>query len=442
MLRTRRPWQEELEIIDKTMKSISGVTDPEELVEKYWDGIGDLIKVGDYVAVSRRNVESPGYLITRSSRFTEQLNPWTQRDRLPRASGGLLGEILYGNKPVIIINDLASRLEDDDPARFYLEGFASLVALPQYDDGEALNCTCMLFPPGTEPDPAMIPMLHWQGGLFGRGTQNLVLRNELTKALGALDRELQAVGEIQRSLLPQDLPQIPGFEIATYYQTSARAGGDYYDFFPLPSGGWGIFIADVSGHGTPAAVLMAVVHAVAHAQPGTHTPPVQLLRHLNRSLTRSYTRGGTFVTAFYAVLDPDQRTLTYSRAGHNPPRLVRGDHVISLEERGALPLGILDDQMFQETTIRLETGDLLLLYTDGITETRGAAQPTAGTAAKSHELFGVERLDHLLLDCCSETAGGCITRVRDEVAAFSNNAPPADDQTVVAIRVGQRECPA
>jgi sigma-B regulation protein RsbU (phosphoserine phosphatase) len=437
MLRTRRAWQEELDIIDRTMKAISGVTDPEELVEVYWNGIGDLIHVGDYVSVSRRNIEAPGYLITRSSRFPEHLNPWTQRDRLPRASGGLLGEILYGNKPVLIINDLASRVEDNDPARFYLEGFASLVALPQYDDGEALNCTCMLFPPGTEPDPQMIPMLHWQGGLFGRGTQNLVLRNDLTKALGALDRELQAVGEIQRSLLPQDLPQIPGFEIATYYQTSARAGGDYYDFFPLPTGGWGIFIADVSGHGTPAAVLMAVVHAVAHAQPGTHTPPIDLLRHLNRSLTQSYTRGGTFVTAFYAVLDPERRTLTYSRAGHNPPRLVRGDHVISLEECGALPLGIIDDQKFREKTIPLERGDLLLLYTDGITETRGGGEATAGTAARSHELFGVERRDELLLSCGGCGAGACLSRVREEVGAFSNHAPPADDQTLVAIRMSE-----
>jgi sigma-B regulation protein RsbU (phosphoserine phosphatase) len=162
-----------------------------------------------------------------------------------------------------------------------------------------------------------------------------------------------------------------------------------------------------------------------------------LLRHLNRSLTRSYTRGGTFVTAFYAVLDPQQRTLTYSRAGHNPPRLVRGDHVISLEECGALPLGIVDDQKFQEMTVPLERGDLLLFYTDGITETRGPAQATAGTEARSQELFGVERLDQLLLDCGGTTAGGCITRVREEVAAFSNNAPPADDQTLVAIRVSE-----
>ena len=135
MLRQRRPWQEELAIIDRTMKAISGVIDPEELVETYWTGVGELISIDDYVALSRRDMTAPYYLITRSSRFPEHLNPWTQRDRLPRMSGGLLGDIIYGNQP-LVIDDLPSRLSADDPARFYLEGFQSLVALPQYDSGE------------------------------------------------------------------------------------------------------------------------------------------------------------------------------------------------------------------------------------------------------------------------------------------------------------------
>src|ERR1051325_6014647 len=101
----RRPWQEELAIVDRTMKAISGVTDPEKLVEAYWGGIGQLLPAFEYTALSRRNVEPPFYLITRSSRFTVHPNPWTQRDQLPKLSGGLLGELIYANKPVII-NDL------------------------------------------------------------------------------------------------------------------------------------------------------------------------------------------------------------------------------------------------------------------------------------------------------------------------------------------------
>src|SRR5262245_10546550 len=121
---SRRSWQEELAIIDRTMKAISGVTDPEELVNVYWTGIGELIEIHDYVAISRRNVEPPFYLITRSSRFAEHHNPWTQRDRLPKLSGGILGEIAYANKPVIV-DDLPARLKPDDPAHFYLQGFQS-----------------------------------------------------------------------------------------------------------------------------------------------------------------------------------------------------------------------------------------------------------------------------------------------------------------------------
>jgi sigma-B regulation protein RsbU (phosphoserine phosphatase) len=428
MLNGRRPWQEELAIIDRTMKAISGIADPDELVSAYWQGIGDLIPIGDYVALSRRNVAAPYYLVTRSSRFTEQYNPWTQRDRLPRLTGGLLGEIAYAGRPVII-DDLPSRLTADDPGWFYLQGFGSLFALPQYDGGEALNITVMLMPAGMEIDRSFIPLLHWQSGLFGRGTQNLVLRNQLSAALTDLDRELQVVGEIQRSLLPQWLPTIPGFELAAHYLTSARAGGDYYDLFPLPQGRWGLFIADVSGHGTPAAVLMAITHAIAHAQPGTHAPPGALLTYLNDQLARWYTREGTFVTAFYAVLDPAERTLTYSTAGHNPPRLVRGGHVLSLDKNGALPLGIMAGQKYAATDINLERGDLLVLYTDGITEAT-APQREAGP----RRLFGLDRLDSLLLEQRSASADECVRRIRSAVVTFGENSPPTDDQTLIAIR--------
>jgi sigma-B regulation protein RsbU (phosphoserine phosphatase) len=426
----RRPWREELEIIDRTMKAISGITEPEELVDVYWDGIGELIAINHYLALSRRNVEPPFYLITRSSRFSEPINPWTQRERLPRLSGGVLGEIAYADKPVLI-DDLPSRLTADDPAHFYLEGYQQLFALPQYDGGAGINVTVGLVPAGESIDETMIPMMHWQAGLFGRGTSNLVLRNQLTAALTALDRELQVVGAIQRSLLPRELPRITGFELAAHYQTSARAGGDYYDFFPLEGGAWGLFIADVSGHGTPAAVLMAITHAIAHTQPGMHTPPADLLRHLHGHLARSYTRDGTFVTAFYAVLDPEKRTLTYSTAGHNPPRLVRGDRVIALNRNADVPLGIFEGQAYRQATETLERGDLLLLYTDGITEAMAPTSPSG-----SREMFGVERLDRLLVDCGSSNPVGCIERVRRDLGTFCAHAPPTDDQTLIALRCG------
>ena len=422
------PWQEELAIVDRVMRDISGITDPNQLVAAYWRGISDLVSITDYLAVSRRGVEPPFYLVTRSSRFDERINPWTQRDKLPRMSGGVLGDIAYANRPVIIEN-LPGRLSRDDPAYFFLEGYEALVALPQYDQGEGLNVTMSLLPSGVTPDFEIMPMMHWQAGLFGRGTQNLVLRNQLGDALDRLDAELKAVGEIQRSLLPAELPAIPGFEIAAFYETSARAGGDYYDFFPLADDRWGLFIADVSGHGTPAAVLMAVTHAIAHSDPGKQTPPQDLLTHLNDHLVGSYARNGTFVTAFYAVLDPRARTLTYASAGHNPPRLARAGRVLGLDENAAVPLGIIAGQQYRQATVNLDRGDLLVLYTDGITESM------APVREGSRELFGVERLDRLLTDCSiAQAPAGCIEQIRAAADAFREHAPATDDQTLIALR--------
>jgi sigma-B regulation protein RsbU (phosphoserine phosphatase) len=175
---------------------------------------------------------------------------------------------------------------------------------------------------------------------------------------------------------------------------------------------------------------MAITHAIAHAQPGAHTPPAQLLTYLNDQLVRSYTRGGTFVTAFYAVLDPKTRTLTYSSAGHNPPRLLRAsnERVVALDKDGALPLGIDTDQHYGQSTITLDRGDLLLLYTDGITEAMAPVKDG------SRELFGVERLDHLLMSFCKTGTDECLAQIRRVVGEFTANASPIDDQTLLAIR--------
>jgi len=328
-----------------------------------------------------------------------------------------------------VIEDLPAQLHPDDPGRFYLEGFQSLIALPNYEGGQGLNVGISLFPPGIVIDHSVIPMMHWQAGLFGRGTQSLVLRNQLTAALRDLDRELQVVGAIQRSLLPPELPDIPGFELAAYYRTSARAGGDYYDFLPLGRDEWGVLIADVSGHGTPAAVLMAITHAIAHTRPGVPKPPREVLAHLNRHLSRRYTPPDSFVTAFYATLCPSRRQLTYSLAGHNPPRLLRAGRILSLEDASGLPLGIAADESYDETTIPLDGGDFLLFYTDGITE---AMSPP--DLSGSRELFGLDRLDALLADCAAVPAKTCLGRVCDELADFTGGAPPADDQTLVGLR--------
>ena len=238
-----------------------------------------------------------------------------------------------------------------------------------------------------------------------------------------MHHELDIVAGIQRSLLPRTLPAIKDTQIATHYQTSQQAGGDYYDFFPLPDHWWGILIADVSGHGTPAAVLMAITHAIAHAHPGHPMPPGQVLAFINERLTCLYTQdGGTFVTAFYAIFDPCNRRLTYSSAGHPSPRLIREGAIHEVDGESSCPLGINPAESFHVHTLPLQPGDCLLFYTDGIPDTFNS----------TGDAFGIERLDAACQRCIA-TPGLLIERILHALADFSQGAPITDDRTLVAL---------
>jgi sigma-B regulation protein RsbU (phosphoserine phosphatase) len=417
-------WRRTLDHIVETMREMSLQDDPQAMVRAYGSRIRRFQKTDGFVALSRRGLEYPKYRITRSSTWEQEIDPWQEKDRLPLLEGGLMGELIYGDVPRII-DDL--RVADDDPGRAYFGEHRSLMAIPHYDRGVGLNMTLSFRKEPRAFPPEQFPDWVWMSSLFGRATQNLVLSAELKRAYDVVERELKVVADIQRSLLPKTIPPIPTLSIATFYQTSQWAGGDYYDFFPLPDGKWGILIADVSGHGTPAAVLMAVTHSLAHGFPGPHDPPSALLTKVNHQLSTLYTADNeAFVTAFYGIYDPSTRRLTYSSAGHNPPRLQRCSEMTieSLEHAQSLPLGLDADEVYQDSTLVLTPGDRLAFYTDGITE----AISTEG------RMFGMERLDQILARC-GGTAQELVDDVVNEVKAFTLGEPPADDQTLLGMVV-------
>lgn len=410
-------------VID-TMREMSLQTDPQEMVRSYVRRMQSMLPVDARVALSRRGLASPQVRITRFSGWDDEINPWKEADRLPLLEGGLLAELIYGDEPQII-NDL--RISDDDPAAEFLGDMRSLLAIPLFDEGVSLNMVVILRKEPYAFQPEELPERVWMANLFGRATSNLVLAEQRDTAYRMVDDELRVVADIQRSLLPTTLPTIPGLELAAHYQTSQRAGGDYYDFFALPDGRWGLLIADVSGHGTPAAVVMAVTHCIAHTLPGAPTPPGVLLEHLNHHLTRRYTRdSGRFVTAFYAEFDPASRRLKFASAGHNPPRLRRcgQPEVISLDQANTLPLGIAPDWTFPVEAVDLQPGDRVVLYTDGIIEAANAVG----------ELFGTERLDAILRDCRA-SAGQTRDRILREIDSFTGGLPAADDRTLLVMDV-------
>ena len=413
-------WQERLDHIMETMRTISRHEDPQEMVATYGLRMSDLAPSDRHLSVSRRGVKPPGYLIARDSDRKEQWNPWHDRDQLPRLEGGILGQMIYGNEPVYL-NDF--RVAEDDPAAHILRDYRCLAAIPVFDDGQALNMVVFLSHEPDALDPNLMPQMAWTANLFGRATNSLVLKNQAKAAHDALDREMKTIAEIQRSLLPERLPEIPTLELAAYYSPAARAGGDYYDFLKLADGKWAMIIADVAGHGSPAAVLMAVTHTLAHTPPTSCTDAAGLVDYINARITGKYTEeSGTFVTAFVAVYDPATRKLTYSSAGHNPPRVKRcsDGSMFELDGAGGIPLGIQKDWKYEQTTIQLESGDQMILYTDGITESRNPAG----------DMFTEEGLDSVLTHCGID-AQALIGEVLDKLNAFTHNAEPLDDRTLV-----------
>lgn len=419
-----KDWREQLAFIVATMREMSTQTDPQEMRHAYTRRMRKLLPVDGTVSLSRRDLTSPTFRVTRSSHWKEDINPWKQKDRLPLLQGGILADLIYGGEPRLFDDFSVSA---DDPAQPYLEGYRSLAVIPMFDQGESLNMVILMRHEPAAFDPEQFPQLVWTSNLYGRVTHNLVLAEQLKEAYEEDERELRSVARIQRSLLPARLPAIPTLGVAAHYQTSRQVGGDYYDFFPLADGRWGILIADVSGHGTPAAVVMAVTHALTHTYVGQCDRPGGLLESLNRELYRLHTsKTDSFVTAFYAIYDPKKRELTYSSAGHNPPRLKRCEDgtLALLDAEGGVPLGIGPHEDYPDATHYLLPGDQLVLYTDGITEAHNV----------KGEMFGLSRLDKVL-ENCAVGASDLLHSVLEDLDEFTAGQPAHDDRTVLVLKV-------
>jgi sigma-B regulation protein RsbU (phosphoserine phosphatase) len=406
-----------LERLDALVRELSVQEDAEHLLRVFDRQAGMILHRDGVVTLTRRDVEPPSYRVTRSWRWKEDV--WFTLDgpRLPTESGGLLGQLLYAGKPALI-----NRLEvaADDPSWEHLEGMRSLACVPGYDQGRPLNLVVLL---RREPDSFTLEDLEsllLNTNLLGRTVSNLVLTQQLQEAKRALDHEKDQVGRMQRHLLPAQLPRIDGLELGASYLACSRAGGDYYDVLPLPEEQWGLFLADVSGHGTPAAVVMAMMHTLLHAFPGPPMPAAHVLAHINRHLL-AVAPEGMFATAFYGIYDPHYRRLRYASAGHPPPRWRRGRCCIrDVDGTTGLPLGVADQNSWTEREVTLIPGDALLLYTDGILE---------GTNGLG-EAFGRARLDDALL-LGPARANALVQHVERHYKAFCDGAPDLDDRTLL-----------
>jgi DNA-binding GntR family transcriptional regulator len=244
----------------------------------------------------------------------------------------------------------------------------------------------------------------------------------------ALRKDLENAKDVQQAFFPQQKRSIPGITCEAFYKPAQSIGGDYYDFFPMLGGRWGIAIGDVSGKGIGAALLMASLQASLKAQAlHPHSDLSVLVSDVNR-LVHESSPIHFFASLFYGEYQPATRVLRYVNAGHNPPLVLRWKNsrfeLFPLETEGT-PVGALEDAEYTSATLRLDAGDVLVAYTDGITESENRAG----------EFWGQKRFENLLRSCRDCTPKQIIRLVLDAIASFTKGHPQRDDITLVVARV-------
>lgn len=271
----------------------------------------------------------------------------------------------------------------------------------------------------TEDDQRLLAIIAAQSAQIVENARLYEEQQEYIK----MQEQVALAAKIQAELLPREFPKIANYEITGKNIPAQVVGGDYFDFVAMDKGRWSICLGDVSGKGLPASLLMANTQATLRSQTLLATTPKQSIERANILLYRS-TGPDKFVTLFYGILDPVHHRLSYCNAGHDNPILIRSAGGIQRLGTGGLVLGIMESVSYEEETVLLEPGDVLVLYSDGITESMNTSQ----------EQFGDDRLMSLVKDSRTDSGPGILDTVMKAAKDHAGKEPQADDMTVVVVK--------
>ena len=247
---------------------------------------------------------------------------------------------------------------------------------------------------------------------------------EVRRQRDEYEHDLYLASQVQRQVLPKP-PVCPSLEIGAAMQTATLLGGDYYDFFQISENVVDVVIADVSGHGAAASLLMPSLAVALRMRARELDGPAAIIKELDQ-VFRQITGTATFVTMFYARFDQAAKTLEYANGGHNPPLLIRANNGEAMElEAGGPILGILKDPQYSNTVVALNPGDILTLFTDGVTEQENEAG----------DEFSTSRLKDVVSSHETEPAAALVASITEAVSAFAGTKPQADDLTVVVVKI-------
>jgi len=312
---------------------------------------------------------------------------------------------------------------------------SALVNRPPLTIALAVGCTVLqdLFF-GTQPETLKVRIFRNAITLIGflvvgfLVTQIARQRNrlvaEVRRQRDEYEHDLLLASQVQRQVLPKP-PVCPDLELAAAMQTAQLLGGDYYDFFQISDNVMDVVIADVSGHGAAASLLMPSLAVALRLRARELSGPAAILKDLDQVL-QQVTNSATFVTMFYARFDQANKTLQYANGGHNPPLLLRSKSGQSVElESGGPIMGILKDAQFSNTMVELDPGDILTMFTDGVTEQENEAG----------DEFSISRLEDVVSSRQTEPAAALVADITAAVSTFAGSKAQADDLTVVVVKI-------
>jgi sigma-B regulation protein RsbU (phosphoserine phosphatase) len=240
---------------------------------------------------------------------------------------------------------------------------------------------------------------------------------------GRLEHELKLAREIQQGLLPRRMPQLPGYEIRAVWQSAREMAGDFYDAFQLDDNSFGVVMADVSDKGAPSALFMAVARSMIRSYAYAGLSPIETLSQTN-DLILDDAESGMFVTVYHSLFHSDGQSV-HINAGHNPPLLYRaGTGEAIYMSRGGRAIGWFPNNPLHESQLQLEPGDLIVYYTDGLTDAENPAKDN----------FGEERLAQSVIESPDHSAEGVLNHILDSVATFAEGVAPFDDLTLMVVR--------
>lgn len=345
----------------------------------------------------------------------------TSTERQPlHLSQGLLGWMYLNQKP-LIVNDIR---EDERFKGLQAGDFvSSVLCVPLMIKSELMGLLAVYNRKGganfTADDERLLGILAAQSA---KVVESARLYEE-QQSLIHLQEEVRLVSQIQIELLPKSSPQIAGYDIAGKNVPARIVGGDYFDFINVEEGRVCICLGDVSGKGLPASLLMANLQATLRGQTHRDVVPNECLRRCNNMLFRS-TNPEHFVTLFCGLLDAENHQLTFCNAGHNFPLLFSGGKDPVLLKTGGVVLGVIEGYPFEQETVVLAPGDVLVIYSDGVTEAMDSAETE----------FGEETLQEIVNSHLDDPASELIDRILSNVKKHTGDHPQSDDMTMVVVK--------